>query len=173
MLVGSNSKSVGNGISVSSVSGAGAEISVTGEVTSMGWLNAERCSGVIFICARMYAVRNSDGNSGGRVFASVSFLFSAFSSLFSGDAGGFIKVGCICDHNFFIKSGTGMLNSGFFVRIINVVLAMYNGSAASINMPNTKPGNPRNSARIRWFQWVPENISKLNMNFKINHIVAT
>lgn len=100
--------------------------------------------------ARIYAVRNSDGNSSG----SVSTVDSACSDFFSSSGagagvGGFINVGCIFAQAFFIGVGTGTVTSGFFVRIINVVVAMYNGNAANTNIPNTNPGNPCNSACIR------------------------
>lgn len=45
-----------------------------------------------------------------------------------------------------------MLNNGCFVRMINVVVDTYNGIAANINMPNTKPGNPCNPARAIYRQ---------------------
>lgn len=100
----------------------------------------------MFIRARIYAVRNSDGNSSGNASccgADVAFDF--FSSGVSG-AGGFISVGCMFAQIFFTGFGTGMVTRGFFVRMINVVVAMYNGNAASSSIPNTKPGNPFNLA---------------------------
>ena len=45
--------------------------------------------------------------------------------------------------------GIGIVISGFFVRITSVVVATYSGNAANTKMPNTKPANPCNSARIR------------------------
>ena len=71
----------------------------------------------------MYAVRNSDGNSSGRVSAVDSFV-SFFVSCVSTCSGGLTSVGCMFDQMFFINAGIGIVNNGFFVRIINVVLAM-------------------------------------------------
>ena len=45
--------------------------------------------------------------------------------------------------------GTGTSINGFFVRMINVVLAMYRGRAAKISRPNTCPANPCRRACIR------------------------
>lgn len=78
----------------------------------------------MFMRARMYAVRNSDGNSSGRGDESDDGSLLVVSGSWSLSAGGVISVGCICDQVFFIISGTGMVNSGFFVRTINVVVAM-------------------------------------------------
>lgn len=139
----------------------------------MGWLNADRCSGVMFIRARMYAVRNSDGNSSGSVSLSDLSAVADFSSSFSASlCGGLISVGCIWSQMPLINAGIGTEKSGFLVRIINVVLAIYNGNAANTNMPNTKPGKPRNSARIRCRQCAIESISKLNRNLNTSHIIA-
>ena len=122
--------------------------------------------------ARMYAVRNSDGNSSGR--ASVFGVSDSFSGGVSGDSddGGFINVGCMRAQIFFANSGAGILNNGFFVRMIMVVVAMYNGNAANTNIPNTKPGNPRSWACAKYCQWRDENMSKLNMPCSTIHIMA-
>lgn len=68
--------------------------------------------------------------------------------------------------------GSGMVNSGFFVRMIRVVVAMYNDGAASNSMPNTKPGNPRRRACARCCHcWA---LKMLNLNKKYNNAhVAT
>ena len=138
----------------------------------IGWLKTERWSGVVFVRARMYAVRNSDGNSFGRASGALSEFSSAFlSSVFSG-LGGLINVGCIFAQIFLIADGIGGVINGFFVLIIIAVVAMYNGNAASIKMPNTKPANPCSSACIKWRQYAAENRSKLNRNFSANHITA-
>lgn len=68
--------------------------------------------------------------------------------------------------------GSGIVNNGFLVRTIIDVVAMYIGSADNINMPNTNPGNPRNSARARRIQFARKNISKLNKPNNIAHINA-
>ena len=103
----------------------------------------------MFIRARMYAVRNSDGNSAGRVSGVDSEFFSVFVSVCVSGAGGLINVGCICDQTCLTGFGTGIVINGFFVRIINAVVATYNGNAANNKMPNTNPGNPCSSACIR------------------------
>ena len=66
--------------------------------------------------------------------------------------------------------GNGIVNSGFFLRIIIAVVAIYNGIADNINNPNTNPGNPYNLECASRIQSVPENISKLNIKCKIAHI---
>ncbi len=38
--------------------------------------------------------------------------------------------------------GFGIVTNGCFLRIINVVVAIYSGPAAKIKMPNTNPANP-------------------------------
>ncbi len=63
--------------------------------------------------------------------------------------------------------GNGNVISGFFVRIIIVVVATYKGIADKINIPNTNPPKPRNCARIRRFHCAPLNISKLNIWYNI------
>ena len=127
----------------------------------------------MFIRARIYAVRNSDGNSSGRVSGFDSDFSSDFvSSSALSEVGGLINVGCIFVHIFLIGDGTGTVTSGFLVRTMIVVVAMYNGNAAKTKIPNTNPGNPRNSARIKWRQYAAENISKLNRNFNTVHIAA-
>lgn len=98
-------------------------------------------------------MRNSDGNSAGRSSWGGVGASSFFSSSFGASGvGGLISVGCMRDQIFFVKPGTGIVNRGFLVRIINVVVAMYNGSAASISMPNTNPGKPCSWACNRWCQ---------------------
>lgn len=121
-------------------------------------------------------VRNSAGNSSGRFCVGSGSFFSsgascAFFSSGSG-AGGLISVGCMFSQVFFTYFGTETENKGFLVRIINVVVAIYNGSAASINMPKTKPGNPRNFACNNKCQCRPENILKLNRNLSTSHTKA-
>lgn len=68
--------------------------------------------------------------------------------------------------------GTGIVISGFLLRKISVVVAIYKGKAANINMPNTKPGKPRNWACIRWRHCADENMEKSNIKYNIAHVVA-
>ena len=82
--------------------------------------------------------------------------------------------------DFGLSAGTGCINFGkvsFTIgapwRIVITVVAIYSGNDASINMPNTNPGKPRSSARARICHWVPENILKLNSQYKIAHIIKT
>lgn len=121
---GSISKSDGNGISLISDSGSVIFGCAGLMVWGAGMLKAERCSGVMLVRARIYAVRSSDGNSSGRASASGVDFSSDFSCSCVLSTGGLINVGCIRDQIFFIIIGTGMLNSGFFVRTINVAVAM-------------------------------------------------
>lgn len=65
--------------------------------------------------------------------------------------------------------GNGIVNSGFFVRKMMDVVAIYNGKADKTSIPNTNPGKPRNSAWINVCQFDAENISKLNSQRKIAH----
>lgn len=150
--VGSNSKSVGNGMSWAVGSGVGTAMSGRGAVLNAGWFMADCCSGLTFMRARMYAVRNSDGNSSGRGCVSALSASSDLSGVVSVQAGWSISVGCMRDQSCFMILGTGGVNNGFLVRMINVVLAIYNGNAANISIPNTNPGNPRNWACIRCCQ---------------------
>ena len=69
--------------------------------------------------------------------------------------------------------GMGIVISGCLVRTISVVVATYKGNAARINMPKTKPGKPRNCARIRCCHWADENMEKSNIKYKIAHVIAT
>ncbi len=66
--------------------------------------------------------------------------------------------------------GSGTVINGFFVRMINVVLAMYRGRAAKINRPNTCPANPCRRACIRRCHMCPSNMLKLNKKYKIAHM---
>lgn len=60
-------------------------------------------------------------------------------------------IGAVSD-DFFINFGIRIQEvfiSADFVRIIIVIVAMYNGTIASIIIPNTNPPKPCNSARNR------------------------
>ena len=99
--------------------------------------------------ARINAMRNSAGmSSGSSVFAySSSGPRVGVSDSVSGVWGAIIVLGFKNDGIFIV--GTGIVTSGFFVRTINVVVAIYIGNAASIKIPNTNPGKPCNWARIK------------------------
>lgn len=118
--------------------------------------------------ANKNGARNSPGNPCG----------SSAGGVFSVAVGGVATTGgaAACG----VSAGVGVINagsdiviSGFFVRIITVIVAIYNGSAAKINMPNTKPPKPRSCARISRIQSLCENMSKLNMPDSIAHMMAT
>lgn len=68
--------------------------------------------------------------------------------------------------------GIGIVNKGFLVLIINVVVAMYKGIAASNNITNTKPGKLFRLAWGNCAQAFDENMSKLNSQSNIPHITA-
>ena len=129
----------------------------------------ECCMGPILLWARINGMRNSSG-----ILCGNSFVFISLGVLDSG-AGCIVSVavdgaGAGSAGTGSIIFGNGIVNSGAFLRIIIVVVAMYNGIADSINNPNTKPGNPRNFACANRVQSVPENISKLNIKCRIAHI---
>lgn len=92
--------------------------------------------------ARIYCWRISVGKFLGNGSGAGSVFFGVLSS--DSVFGFSITVGCMWSMIFFM--GAGISKSGFFVRIINVVVAIYSGIADSINIPKTKPANPCNSA---------------------------
>lgn len=117
-----------------------------------------------FVRARLNMARISDGIAfSGSV--GVGFCFVAVGCA-AGTAWGCVFFGILI-------FGKGIVNSGFFVRTIILVVAMYNGIAAKINIPNTKPGNPRNSACIRICHWAALNMLKLNIQNKTAHMTIT
>lgn len=69
--------------------------------------------------------------------------------------------------------GMARVISGFFWRIISVVVATYRGGADNIKMPKTKPANPCNWACISLCHWAPLKMLKLNMKSNMAHIVNT
>ena len=104
-------------------------------------------------CARRNDVRISSGASLGIV--SIVFLGSVFSDVAESGFDCSDFVACLI----FIF---GIVISGFFVLIISVVVATYNGIADNINNPKTNPPKPRSCARINRCHWAPLNMSKLN-----------
>ena len=168
----SMSKSVGNGSSVNwssfcfccGVSGFSAAF-CSGAGLPYGWSKlvwpmATMCSRLRRKCGR-----NSLGISFGNGVGAGSGV-AAFSSVDSVEAAAGLA------NSFLMRSGTGMVNSGFLLRITNVVVATYRGRAANIKMPKTKPGKPRNWAWNRRCHWVPLNMLKLNRPYKIAHMTA-
>ena len=122
---------------------------------------------------RINAKRNSAGISGGSsvgVSTSSGPRAGVSDSGSGADAG---STGAGLNNAGILIFGIGIVIRGFFVRTISVVVATYKGNAARIKMPNTKPGNPRNWARIRCRHWVVLNIEKSNMKNKIAHVIAT
>ena len=162
--VSSNDMSKSSGIgksSDSSVSGAGVgawasvcgagDLSVPSSVVgfSMGFgVYAENSS--MFLMARINCGRISSGIS-----FDISGLFSVGSVIGAGSASGAGAGFFAC-----MIFGTGIVISGFFVRIINVVVATYNGTIAKIKMPKTNPGKPRSWACINLCHCAPLKILK-------------
>ncbi len=161
------SKSAGTGnvsgmFSVSSAVGVGA----TG--VGDGLLNADVWIRPRLLRARINAVRNSAGISGGRSDGlstgndGVSDSVGVGAGAGAGGAGR-RKAGILI-------FGKGMVSSGFLFRTISVVVAMYSGNAANISSPNTKPAKPRSWACANLCHWAMFNILKLNRKYNIAHI---
>lgn len=155
------SKSVGSGktsVAVEFVSGAGSLFS--------GLVNFIGCS-----FARANALRISSGISSDNV--SSVFLSAVFCSAVGA---GVVFSGCVFVVGIFIfliHFGIGISNNGLFCFVISALVAMYNGPAASIIMPKTKPAKPCNSACIRRCHCAALNMLKLNKNFKRAHKTNT
>lgn len=141
----SMSKSVGRGNEASLISCMGC----SGAVAWCGVLNADVCMRPMLLRARMNAKRNSAGMSAGNSTGVSTSSGPSAGVSDSGSAVGVGSVGAGLKKAGILIFGAGIVINGFLVRIINIVVAMYNGNAASINMPNTKPGNPRSWARAR------------------------
>ena len=118
----------------------------------------------ICFCARKNVARISGG-------ISLDIVSVCFGSEFS--VSGVFSDSAVFSADFFLNRifGNGIVIKGFFVRIMMVVVATYNGIAANSIIPNTKPPNPRNWACIRRCHWAPLSISKLNMLYKIAHMI--
>lgn len=123
--------------------------------------------------ARINAKRNSAGISGGN---SVGVSTSSGPNVGVSDSDWGIGADSV-DADFkkvgILIFGMGIVISGCLVRTISVVVATYKGNAARINIPKTKPGKPRNCARIRCCHWADENMEKSNIKYKIAHVIAT
>lgn len=160
------SKSAGNG----SVSGTGSGSLGAGAIgAGAGLLNADVWTRPRLLRARMNAVRNSAGMSGGRSDG-VSVGNDGVSD--SGGVGVGGGAGGVGRKNAGILIfGKGIVIRGFLLRTISVVVAMYSGNAASISRPNTKPAKPRSWACASLCHWAMLNISKLNKKYNIAHIV--
>ena len=165
----SMSKSVGNGNSlVVGSSGIGCDASCWLPIDVTMFLMSKFDFGAGPVCRR--ARSNANCNSVGIDFfgaSSISVDGLIVAESFDSSSG------------FFLSSfGTGCINlgiftviNGFFVRTIIMVVAIYIGSAAKINMPKTKPGNPRKCACINICHCVDEKILKLNIHFKMPHMI--
>ena len=154
------SKSVGNGRVVF----VGSGVEVSGVVLSVG---RGRCSyALIRLRARINTLCNSGGRSTGNSgFFSVGSLGVVVSFAVGGVGSCFVS-----DGNFMF--GFGIVIKGFLLRIINVVVAIYNGSAARISNPNTKPAKPCNSARASLCHCVALKRLKLNIKYSTVHMIA-
>lgn len=139
------SKSAGNGTvsGVMSVVPLSTGVGCVVVFDGVGCFGAGMSSIEIFCFARKNAdcisAGISDGNAGG---AGMSGCSDSGSGAGTGD-------GVCVGRNIAGIFGAGIVINGFLSRIINVVVAMYSGNAASINIPNTNPANPCNSARIK------------------------
>lgn len=161
------SKSGGTGnvsasVSVSSDVGMGVVCAVV--------LNADVWMRPRLLRARIYAVRNSAGMSGDRSDG-VSTGKDGVSDSVGAGAGVATGVGGVGRKKAGILIlGKGMVISGFLLRTISVVVAMYSGNAANSNRPNTKPAKPRSWAWASLCHWAMFNMSKLNKKYNITHI---
>lgn len=169
----SMSKSDGNGTLLGSMSvvvlgavGAADAMSLADVGTTTGVAGV---GGVIIgtVCIFFWVRINASCISGG--MSSGIFISGAVAGV-SGSAGLGAGVGAVAGLNTDAMRGVGIVINGFLLRTINVVVAMYNGNAANINMPKTKPPKPCSSACINLCQRDASNISKLNINNNIAHI---
>ena len=103
--------------------------------------------------ARINALRISGGmlgsSSGSSGFCSVSGCGSGVSDFFS------LQI--------FSQFGNGIVISGFFVRIINILVDTYSGIAANIMAPKTKPTKPYNCECASRCHWALLKIQKPNI----------
>lgn len=111
--------------------------------------------------ALIKALCNSSGNSSGSDSCVTGVLIVSWVGVMVGSGVGTCLA--LAGHLGKFTFGTGIVTSGFLVRIINVVVAMYRGRADSINMPKTKPAKPYNCAWASLCHWAPLKILKLNM----------
>lgn len=162
----SKSAGIGNGSFASSVV-AGArwetEMSDAANFDCMGRLTP----------ARMFinAPRNSPGTCSGALIPSYTSanVFFVFVSVGWGSGAG----GGGGANARLIILGTPIVNNGLPVRTINVVVAIYNGTAANTNIANTNPPNPCNFACNTRFHVEMENMSNPNRVCNIAHITNT
>ena len=167
-LSSATSKSVGKGSSVAGCSsGCGAGVAVWDDVIL---LISKFDFGAWPLCARarINAARSSVGISFGAGVGVVSTI-GAVSAVWGSVSwvGLIVSSGTGC-----INCGNGIVNNGFLVRKMILVVAMYIGIAAKISIPKTKPGKPRSCACIKICHCAPENMSKLNRHFKTAHIIT-
>lgn len=138
--VSPRSKSGGNGMSLSGADGCvgavGYTFGVVAHTLQIGAATRFGCAR-----ARKKNPRISDGISFNESVMSVSLTDS------SGDGDSLGASGVFCFGNNFsivfdINFGTGNATIGFCVLMTILVVAMYNGIAASVNKLNTNPPNP-------------------------------
>ncbi len=144
------SDSLGIGISKSLGNGNAADMTSDCDVGASG-VGALRRDGSMrprLLRARINGTRNSAGRSVGKV---IGISTSSGPRLGVSDSGVGVASGVVAGltKDGIVILGTGIVINGFLFRIISVVVAMYNGKADKIKIPNTKPGKPRNWARIR------------------------
>lgn len=94
-------------------------------------------------------MRNSLGNSWGRLSRGLGGGGGVWESGVSVFSAGF-SIGVGVNADFIQFTGVDIIfgaeKIGFLVRIINRVVVQYMGIIAIINVPNTRPGNPRRCA---------------------------
>lgn len=125
--------------------------------------------------ARTNACRSSAGMSSGK--SDMGFASSSGASFGVSDSGGGqdsvgVGGGAGLKMRGIFSFGNCIDNSGFLVRIISVVVAMYRGNAAKSIMPKTKPPKPRSCARNRCCHWDVLNIEKLNIKYNTAHVIT-
>lgn len=165
------SKSVGNGRVSDKLSGV---FCVAGIGICVDELSAEVCMRPTLLRARINACRSSAGMSSGK--SDMGFASSSGASFGVSDSGGVhdsAGVGVLAGLKMLgiFSFGNCIDSSGFLVRIISVVVAMYRGNAAKSIMPKTKPPKPRSCARNRCCHWDALNIEKLNIKYNTAHVI--
>lgn len=103
-------------------------------VGRVGVAIADCCARSMFSRALKNTVLNSNGISSGNGSVVLVGDCASVSATLSDVSDDFVDFNSIF--------GSGIVISGFLLRTINVVVDMYNGTAANINKQNTKPPNP-------------------------------
>lgn len=141
-------------------------VPVSGDA-AFGVVVGAHCSYVsILLRARMNILCNSGGRSSGNSGSCSVGLVGVGSVSF---ATGVLDVSFVSKGNFMF--GFGIVISGFLLRMINVVVAIYSGSADSISRPNAKPAIPCNCACASLCHCAPLKMLKLKRKYNTAHIM--